>query len=603
MGGGGFGGGGFGGGGFGGGGFGGARPGMGGGGFGGGGFGGGGGPRPSMGAGGLGGGARTPSMSRPSGGGGARPNIGSGSRGPQVINPGRPSGGSGSRPGSGSGIGAGNRPGINTGAIGGGNRPGIGGGGIGSGNRPGIGDRPGLGDGIGSGNRPGIGGGGIGSGNRPGIGDRPGLGGGGIGSGNFPGIGNIGSGNRPNIGNGNNNFINNGNIAVNRPWNGNWHHGYWNGNWNGPLGNAWGSGYMHGFADGYWDRPWYAHPVAWGMGAWALGSVYYGSGYGYYSNPYYTTVAADTGTYADYSVPIQVVPDTAAPTDEAQPVSPQVVEGTSHVDLARQAFGAGNYSGAMKEIDLALKQLPTDAALHEFRALTLFAMQDYSKAAATLYAVLSVGPGWDWTTMSSLYPDVDTYSQQLRTLEQYVRNHLESAEARFVLAYHYITAGHTEPAIRQLQQVVKLQPSDKLSATLLANLSAGSDPQIAAGKAGTTPGGPKVIEPGKPLAPANDEPAPTDIDAAKIVGNWTARRSDGTTFRLNLTDDGMFTWGYQRVGQKQEFGGKYAVDGAMLVLERNDGATMPGLVMQGANGFNFKLYGSKQDDPGLDFKM
>jgi hypothetical protein len=74
------------------------------------------------------------------------------------------------------------------------------------------------------------------------------------------------------------------------------------------------------------------------------------------------------------------------------------------------------------------------------------------------------------------------------------------------------------------------------------------------------------------------------------------------TFSLDLTPDEKFTWKYDRQGTGQEFGGKYAVDGAILVLQRADGAQMPGLVTLANNGFNFKLYGGPPDDPGLDFK-
>ena len=41
-------------------------------------------------------------------------------------------------------------------------------------------------------------------------------------------------------------------------------------------------------------------------------------------------------------------------------------------------------------------------------------MRNYKEAAATLYAVLSVGPGWDWTTMIDLYPSEQVYESQLR---------------------------------------------------------------------------------------------------------------------------------------------------------------------------------------------
>ena len=89
--------------------------------------------------------------------------------------------------------------------------------------------------------------------------------------------------------------------------------------------------------------------------------------------------------------------------------------------------------------------------LHEFGALCLFAQGDYSRAAAVLNAVLAVAPGMDWTTMSSLYPNVDTYTQQLRKLEAFTNDKPTDAAARFVLAYHYLVVGHTDAAIRRTE--------------------------------------------------------------------------------------------------------------------------------------------------------
>ena len=117
-----------------------------------------------------------------------------------------------------------------------------------------------------------------------------------------------------------------------------------------------------------------------------------------------------------------------------------------------------------------MKTTPNDAALHEFRALCLFALKRYDEAAAVLYAVLSVGPGWDWTTLISLYGDPETYTQQLRALESYCSQHPQSAAARFVLAYHYLTQGHAEAAVRQLKIVQQLQPKDQLTAQLIQQI-------------------------------------------------------------------------------------------------------------------------------------
>ena len=49
----------------------------------------------------------------------------------------------------------------------------------------------------------------------------------------------------------------------------------------------------------------------------------------------------------------------------------------------------------------------------------LFALKRYDDAAASLYAVLSTGPGWDWTTMIGLYPSVA--DDQLRSWKEYAR--------------------------------------------------------------------------------------------------------------------------------------------------------------------------------------
>lgn len=613
--------------------------------------GGGGGARPNIGGGNFGGAGRPNmggGMSRPSPGGAGRPNLGGAGGGrPGGGNPiagggNRPNLGGGNRPSLGGGerpnLGGGNRPGIGEGnrpGIGEGNRPGLGGGtrpgtggtlpGLGGGNRPGIGEgnRPGIGEGnrpgIGNGNRPGIGQGnrpGFGDGNRPGFGDgnRPGNRPGGGGSGernpiinNRPGGGNN-IGNNVHFGNNNfNNFNNNHNnfiVGGGNNWHNDWHHGYWGGgNW-GAAAAGWGLGYGAGYRRGYWNgyansgwyRPWYGAAAAWGLGAWALGSVYYDSGYAMYSNPYYVSNVG----YYDYSQPLQVVAqpqtvavaqDGSAPVTPAQP-PPEVQASLTHLDVARDAFMAGDYAKAGAELDLAIKDQPNDAALHEFRALVYFAIRDYTKAAGTLYAVLSAGPGWDWTTMSSLYPGVEVYTEQLRALEQSVKQKPDGADGHFVLAYHYITGTHNEAAVRQLQEVARLQPGDQLTIQLIKGLG-GEVPS----KPGTA--APPTVD---PAVGGVEPPQPPDIDPAKIIGNWTAKRPDGTTFTLNLTPDKKFTWAFERGGKKQSFGGTYSVEGAVLVLERDDKASMPGVVTMGATGFNFKLFGAPEEDPGLDFK-
>jgi uncharacterized protein (TIGR03066 family) len=269
-------------------------------------------------------------------------------------------------------------------------------------------------------------------------------------------------------------------------------------------------------------------------------------------------------------------------------------EGTTHLNLAREAFQKEDYTSASREIDLAIKALPKDALLHEFRALVFFATKDYQQAAATLYAVLSAGPGWNWTTLSGMYGSTATYTEQLRELENYVKANPNAADARFVLAYHYMTCGHTEQSRKQYEKILKLQPNDQLSAQLIKLV--GGDPA----QSKVTQSSPE--RPPEAKSPGDEAKMPEPIDAEKVVGQWTAKRPDGSTFALNLTDDSKFTWTFNNGTNKNEFGGTYSVDGAILVLKRADGAEMPGLIALSDKGFNFKMYGGPPNDPGLDFR-
>ena len=139
------------------------------------------------------------------------------------------------------------------------------------------------------------------------------------------------------------------------------------------------------------------------------------------------------------------------------------------------AFMQGDYTTALAQVDQAIAQVPNDTVLHEFRGLALFALGRYKEAAAADYAVLSAGPGWDWTTLSGLYPNVDVYTEQLRALEQYAKSHPAASEAKFLLADHYLTCGYTDAAAAQLKEVVRLNPKDQLSAQLLNSISAPDD--------------------------------------------------------------------------------------------------------------------------------
>ena len=134
-----------------------------------------------------------------------------------------------------------------------------------------------------------------------------------------------------------------------------------------------------------------------------------------------------------------------------------------------------------------LKQTPNAAVVHEFRGLCLFALGRYDDSAAVEYAVLTAGPGWNWSTMVGLYPGVEPYTNQLRALEGYARANPNSTSARFLLGYHYMVQGNQEAAAEQFENVVKLQPDEKLSASFAKALRKATEPVASEAIAAATP--------------------------------------------------------------------------------------------------------------------
>jgi tetratricopeptide (TPR) repeat protein len=279
----------------------------------------------------------------------------------------------------------------------------------------------------------------------------------------------------------------------------------------------------------------------------------------------------------DYSQPI----NTLGP----PPAEPVTDEALALFGAARDAFKRGDFATALRRADDALAKTPNDTALHEFRALCLFALGRYDEAATPLYAVLAIGPGWDWPTLIGLYPGVDAYTTQLRALEAYCNAHQQSATSRFVLAYHYLTEGHLETAAKVLEQVVALKPDDTLSAKLLRQLEAARQETP-----GTTP------------APA---PVPTDTtppEGATISGTWKAQPGPDTSIALTMEPGGTFTWRVTQKGRTQQFSGTSTFGGGVLTLAQDNGPALVGRVTwKDPSHMTFRVVGDGPTAPGLSF--
>jgi Flp pilus assembly protein TadD len=361
--------------------------------------------------------------------------------------------------------------------------------------------------------------------------------------------------------------------------------------WQNWAGDHHGDWYHGAWAGGWYPGAMFAnYPVAAALGAtwWGINRLSYAFGMGGYSNPYYDEGGG--GGY-DYSEPVaayqpaaeQPVTDTTATTAAAPALPPGVsAEGMALFDQARAAFAAANYTQALDLCNQTLKTMPNDAVVHEFRSLTLFALKNYREASAAAYAVLSAGPGWDWTTLSSLYGNVADYTTQLRALETYVKQNPTSSDARFLLAYHYLTTGHPDAAKSQLREVDKLTPNDKLVRALLGITSASEQ---------------------EPATPTPRPPLEADqlIKTEQLVGVWTAGGSGGSKFQMTLDKDNGFSWKYTSGTKSQEIKGIFAVEQNNLALQVDDGTSLLAEVSLTGNQLRFKVIGGESNDPGLKF--
>lgn len=338
--------------------------------------------------------------------------------------------------------------------------------------------------------------------------------------------------------------------------------GYWNGNYgNGSMGSYGGMG-MASPAYGYGSTP-YMNPYA----SAGLGGV--GGGQAQPASVPANNAQGNPSSY-DYSQPV----NTAAAPADVPPTDPS----NSPTAQALQAFQAGDYPNAVQLTQKALAQTPNDVNLHQFLALGLFAQGNYEQAAAPLYAVLAVGPGWDWTALIGNYTDAGAYAGQLRGLEAFVKTNPRSAKAQFVLAYHYISQGHQEAAINPLKFVVSLQPNDTLSAQLLDKL-----------------------QPTNAAATVAAEP----LDASKLPGVWVAQAPPNATITLRISDDTNFTWAFVAPGKPSvTITGTYSLDNGVLTLNGKDtpGGPLAGQVASPDDKhLSFKAVGAPSSDPGLQF--
>jgi hypothetical protein len=187
--------------------------------------------------------------------------------------------------------------------------------------------------------------------------------------------------------------------------------------------------------------------------------------------------------------------------------------------------------------------------------------------------------------MASLYANIEVYTDQLRKLEAFVSAKPESTAGRFVLAYHYMTQGHTDAAVAQFKGVVALAPKDTLSAQLVKQFSppaAVSETATALNAAAT---------------------AATPAKQGNLASNWTSHPTGDTTIDLRIGDDGTFTWKVTAKGKPKQLTGKWSLaDDVLTLVQAGQGGALVGVITWRADDkWSFRVIGTGPEDQGLTF--
>ena len=193
----------------------------------------------------------------------------------------------------------------------------------------------------------------------------------------------------------------------------------------------------------------------------------------------------------------------------------------SLLDQARTAFKNGDYTGALDLTNQALRQLPNDPALHEFRALVAVRAAAVRRGIGIPLrrAVRGAGVGLD--DHDQTLPRCG-YLHQTAPGPGVLRGSEPAVGVGAVrAAYLYLTQGHTESAIAELKVVRQLQPEDTLTAQLLQQLDTTQEPTS------TTPAAASFGARRKPRTDRSGQlglNATAGRRAGRLTGTWTAGR-------------------------------------------------------------------------------
>ena len=186
-----------------------------------------------------------------------------------------------------------------------------------------------------------------------------------------------------------------------------------------------------------------------GLGGFGIPGV--GLGYGGYGA--YGPFGYNSGYSSSHSRPY-IANNPASGQAETYVTTP--TSSNEFLESGKASFLAGDYVNAQRQANHAVVEMPQNAKAHELMLLSTFAQGEFQDAAAAAHAVAELGQVPDWPTLYSYYKDRDKYVQQLNKLQQFVKEHPDMPEGRFLLGFNYQMIGEKNQAEKQFAQYLQL---------------------------------------------------------------------------------------------------------------------------------------------------
>ena len=186
----------------------------------------------------------------------------------------------------------------------------------------------------------------------------------------------------------------------------------------------------------------------WGWPWWALGGYGGWGGYGY----------GGYGGYGYGSYPTVSYDNAAPPTADQQQAS------SERVAAGEQAFQAGQYQQALRDWRHAMVDDPNNGGVVLLMSQALFALGQYNDSAGAVQMAMQMLPENEWGTVGTnytqLYPNIQSYTDELKSLEKARDAKPDDPAIRFLLGYHFGYLGYPQQAVRELDKALDLQPKD-----------------------------------------------------------------------------------------------------------------------------------------------